>query len=45
MWWLQAALGVALLPSTWAQTDAFEFTWPGVTDQCGVSALWHSTQY
>ena len=39
MWWLQAALGVALLPKAWGQTDAFEFSWPGDTDQCGVSVL------
>jgi len=39
MWWLQGALGVALLPKVWSQTDAFEFSWPGDTDQCGVSDL------
>jgi hypothetical protein len=37
MWWLQVALGVALLPKILAQTDAFEFSWPGNTNQCGVS--------
>jgi len=41
MWWLQGALGLALLPKIWAQTDAFEFSWPGTTDQCGVSNLSH----
>jgi hypothetical protein len=37
MWWLQATLGVALLPKAWGQTDAFEFIWPVNTNQCGVS--------
>jgi hypothetical protein len=37
MWWLQAAFAVALLPKAWGQTDAFEFSWPGITDQCAVS--------
>lgn len=39
MWWLQAAIAVASTPTVWGQTDAFEFSWPGNTDQCGVSLI------
>lgn len=31
--------GLSLLPRVMSQTDAFEFSWPGDTDQCGVSTF------
>jgi hypothetical protein len=38
---LCALAALALAPKAWSQTDAFEFKWPGNTDQCGVSLSHH----